>query len=130
MSSDFIAIKRLQGELKIAHKKGDFGLTVTDREFVVQRPHLNIHVLLEDIVSIVPADVADAGGRMRFDNERGARRETVRADASLPHYRIHVRKAHMHNRSGNMTLSGLQLVIPVLDELLQAMAKHGGLLAI
>lgn len=131
MSADFIAIKHLQGELKISHKKGDFGLTVTDREFVLQRPHLNIHVQLEDIVSIMPAEAADANSRMRFASKRGGHEEVVRTVSSLAHYRIHVRQAHMHNRSGIMTLNGLQLVIPVLDDLLEVMVAHsGGLMGI
>lgn len=130
MYRDFIAIKHLQGELKISHKKGDFGLTVTDKEFVLQRPHLNVHVKLEDIVSIVPAAAADRNSRMQFENKRGANMETVRTEASVPHYRIHARKAFMHNRSGIMTLNGLQLVIPVPDDLLKAMAEYGGLTGI
>jgi hypothetical protein len=130
MSADFIAIKNLLGELKISHKKGDFGLTVTDREFVLQRPHMNIHVLLEDIVSIVPDHAVDAHGPKRFADRRGMGVEAVRTVSSIPHYRIYVRAAQMHNRSGIMTLRGLLLVIPVLDELLQVMAQHGGLQAL
>lgn len=127
MSSDFIAIKHLQGELKISHKKGDFGLTVTDREFVLQRPHLNIHVLLTDIVSIVPAQTPDSKARMRFENKRGERYEVVRMQSAIPHYRFHARQANMHNRSGIMVLKDVQLIIPVMDELLRTMAEHGGL---
>lgn len=125
MSADFIAIKHLEGELKISHKKGDFGLSVTDREFVLQRPHLNIHVRLGDIVSIMPAGAA-GNKPVRVTSRRGAGEEVVRSLSSLPHYRIHIREARMHNRSGIMTVYGLQLVIPVMDDLLSVMVAHSG----
>lgn len=126
MQSDFIAIKNLEGELKMTHKKNDFGLTVTDKEFVYQKPHMNVHVKLEDIVSIVPYETPEPV-RIKFVNKQDVRNEITRSSSAIPCYRLYVRQALMHNRSGITTLNAAQVVMPILKDLLQTISKHSGL---
>ncbi|WP_124728068.1 hypothetical protein [Staphylospora marina] len=53
-SSQFIPVKRLAGELIVSRKRGIFGLTLTTRELVFQKPNLSYHLMLEDIIGILP----------------------------------------------------------------------------
>lgn len=125
MNEDFIQIKSLEGELKISHKKRSFGLTVSTKELVYQKPHANYFIKLEDIVSITPCE--KPVGRQGMEYHRASGSETVNWEAGMPHYRIYVKEAVLHNRSGIMRLGIAQFILPVHPELLTAISKYSGL---
>lgn len=130
MNESFIKIKGLEGELKISHKKRDFGLTVSTKELVFQKPHVNYHIKLEHIVSITPFELPLGARSIRFNSSRSSGTETVNLDPGLSHYRLHVSEAVLHNRSGIYTLGTSQFILPIMDNLLLAISKYGGLNAI
>lgn len=76
MNDNFISIKTLDGDLKHSHKKHDFGLTVSTKELVFQKPHVNYHIRLEDIISITP-----------FERTRSAPDRSRSITAGLPEMR-------------------------------------------
>lgn len=45
-------------------------------------------------------------------------------------YRVYVREAEVHNRAGIFTLGSVQFVLPILQDLLLAISRYGGLDAI
>lgn len=126
MKSDFIRIKALEGELKWYHKRKDLAATVSTKEFVLQKPHVNYHIMLEDIISIVPYEEARAK-RVPFVNRKASGNEVTYLTSGRQQYRFHVRKAVMHNRSGIMAMGPAVFIIPVINELLQAIAEYGGM---
>jgi hypothetical protein len=126
MSSDFIQIKSLAGEMKLYHKRKELAATVSTQEFVLQKPHVNYHIRLEDIISIVPFQ-PNRTKRVPFVNERTSGNEVTYLTAHQAQYRFSVRKATMHNRSGIFQMGPSDFIIPVLDELLQAIAEYGGM---
>lgn len=130
MNDSFIKIKGLEGDLKHAHKKGDFGLTVSTKELVFQKPHVNYYIQLEDIISMTPYDQPIGARPIRFKSSRASGTETVKVLPGLQHYRLHVRKAVLHNRSGIYTLGSTQFILPILNDLLFAISRYGGLEAI
>ncbi|NOU94180.1 hypothetical protein GC093_13275 [Paenibacillus sp. LMG 31456] len=129
MNENFIAIKTFQGELKLSHKKGDFGITVSTKELIYQKPHANYHIKLEDIISIVPSDNSSIKA-ITFHNRRSSGEEVIKMSSGSPHYRIYVRSAVLHNRSGIFTMGAAQFILPIHNELLMAISKYGGLSAV
>lgn len=52
--SDFIQVKRLRGELLLSQKRNHWGCTLTTKELIFQKPHISYHLLLDDIIGMVP----------------------------------------------------------------------------
>lgn len=130
MNENFIKIKALEGDLKLSHKKRDFGLTVSTKELIFQKPHANYHIKLEDIISITPFQFPIGTRPIRLSNSKLSGNETVNVQAGMQHYRIYVREAVLHNRSGIFQLGSAQFILPILHDLLIAISKYGGLEAI
>jgi len=125
MHHDFIQIKSLSGELKISHKMSNIGLTVTTEELVIQKPHLNYHIPLHKIVSIIPYE-----NKLReysYVNRRDEREEVVRLGAGIPHYKLHVSGSTMHNRSGIFHTGQMEFVLPLHEELLASISRYSEL---
>ncbi|WP_159887945.1 hypothetical protein [Paenibacillus puerhi] len=130
MNENFIRIKALEGELKLSHKKSDFGLTVSTKELVFQKPHANYYIRLEDIISITPFELPVGSKPMRIRRESAGASETVSMLSGMQHYRIYAKEATLHNRSGIFKLNTVQFILPVLSDLLHAISRYGGLDAV
>jgi hypothetical protein len=130
LNENFIRIKSLEGELKLSHKKRDFGLTVSTRELVYQKPHANYHIRLADIISITPFELPAGSKPMRIRREGTGGSETVTVEGGMQHYRIYAKTATLHNRSGIFQLEAVQFILPVLNDLLLAISRYGGLDAV
>ncbi|MEK8128432.1 hypothetical protein WMW72_11000 [Paenibacillus filicis] len=130
MNEHFIRIKALDGELKLSHKKRDFGLTVSTKELVYQKPHANYHIRLSDIISITPFELPVGSKPMRIRREGTGASETVSVETGMQHYRIYAKEATLHNRSGIFQLHSVQFILPVLNDLLLAISRYGGLDAV
>lgn len=126
MNRDFMRIKSLEGELKYAHKRMEVGLTVSTHEFVLQKPHVNYHVKLEDIISIVPYE-SMALKKMTIVNQSTAGDEVRSVAVGAKHYRVHVKQAIIHNRSGIHQQGAMEFVMSIAHELLSAIAEYSGL---
>ncbi|UJF35418.1 hypothetical protein [Paenibacillus hexagrammi] len=131
MNPDFIKIKTLDGDLKMSHKKRDYGLTVSTHELVLHKPHVNYYFKLKDIISIVPYEPA-AMKSITFVNWRSSNQETTHIDTASKHYRIFVKGATVHNRSGIFTLGATDVIIPIHSNMMEAISEcvqHQGLTA-
>jgi len=126
MNNNFIAIKTFLGELKFSHKKSDFGITVSTKELIYQKPHANYHIKLEDLISIVPFDSSAVKG-VTFHSRSSSGHEQIKMSAGSPHYRLYVREAVLHNRSGLFSIKGAQFILPIHKDLLMAISKYSGL---
>lgn len=126
MNRDFMRIKSLEGELKFAHKRMEIGLTISTLEFVLQKPHVNYHVKLEDIISIVPYE-SMALKKMIIVNQSAAGDKVRSVAAGVKHYRVHVKQATIHNRSGIHQQGEMEFVMSIAHELLAAIAEYSGL---
>ena len=126
MNRDFISIGLMEGEIKISHKKSSYGLTVTSKEFIIQKPHTNYYLKLEDIISVVPVDPY---GRktVRFIPDWSEASELVSHAPGTRHYRFYMKEAVLHNRSGIRKLGTCDFILPVSEELLEAIGRYGGL---
>lgn len=125
MNRDFIPIQSLQGELKISHKLRNLGLTVSTEEIVIQKPHVNYHILLDHIVSIVPyeSEIRD----YRYVNRRHNNEEITRREAGLNMFKVYVTTSTMHNRSGIFSLRQMDFILPIHKEILAAIGRYSEL---
>lgn len=125
MYNDFLQLKSLEGELKISHKKKEFGISVSTKELVYQKPHVNYYIKLEDIVSIIPYETV--GKPVRFVSSRSSGNEIANMSIGQNHYRIYTRKAVMHSRSGIFEMGATEFVLPIAKDLLTHAACYGRL---
>lgn len=124
-SSDYIKIRALEGELMMYHKKQELALTVSTQELVIQKPHLNYYVKLTDIVSIVPFQTP--GGRgVRLINKDEGSREIVRLNGTSGTYRLFVKQATMHSRSGLTEIGKMEFILPVAQDMMDKIGLYGG----
>lgn len=125
MNRDFIQIKVLDGELKLSQKKMDYGITVSTKELVFHKPHLNYYLKFEDVISITPYQVKEK--RLTLTSKREDHVEYARTTASHASYRVYVRKATIHNRSGQYATGPMQFVLPLTAALLKVVGEYSGL---
>ncbi|WP_135549879.1 hypothetical protein [Paenibacillus cymbidii] len=126
MDRGFMQLAALEGELKLSHKKSDFGLTVSTKELVLQKPHVNYYMKLANIYSIVPFQTAGFKA-VTFASRKAAGNEISHLSLGSPHYRIRVSEALVHNRSGQFRIGDSQFIMPIHVALLRAIAEHGGM---
>lgn len=125
MSDDFIRIHSLQGELKISHKLRDLGITVSTEEIVIQKPHINYHIPLDQIISIHPYQTSIRD--FSYENRQDDRTEIVRIGNGLKQYNLYADGTVMHNRSGIFHVGRMQFILPIHEELLQIIGRYSKL---
>ncbi|MFS0838209.1 hypothetical protein [Paenibacillus sp. 1P03SA] len=128
MNPDFISIQMTDGELKYSHKKSGLGLTVTTKELIVQKPHVNYYIPLQAILSIVPFEAK--GRTLTLSSRSGGGSELTSMSAGLPHYKLSVSGVKLHNRSGIFTMGAVEFIVPLRDELLLTVSRLSGLHAV
>ncbi|MEB3101678.1 hypothetical protein [Ferviditalea candida] len=128
MNEDFIQIKSLAGELKLSHKNKDFGLTVSTKELVYHKPHINYYIMLEDIISIIPFDIKRFK-TVSFVSEKASNNEIASAitRTGTHHYKLYVKNAVMHNLSGKVDMGAMEFVIPLYGKLLDMITEYGNM---
>lgn len=126
MYNHFLQIKSLEGELKMSHKKRDFGITVSTKELVYQKPHVNYIVKLEHIVTITPFE-ADQSAKTRRGWKGIPTYELQGLAIGKNHYRIYTSAATMHSRSGIFPLEATEFILPLLPDVLESIARYGQL---
>jgi hypothetical protein len=109
----------MEGELKLSHKKRGYGLTVTTKELIVQKPHINYYLLLADILSIVPAQPYGLKP-LRHVPDWTEHAGLVSVAPGSRHYRLMLRCATVHNRSGIHQIRSCDFILPIDDRMLQA----------
>lgn len=124
MNRDFIKLKPLAGELKLSHKQTNFGITVSTKEMVLHKPHVNYYMNFEDIVSITPFETTGFT-RIRLVNKVPARHEVVQAGEGVPHYQVFAKRVTLHNRSGLFQLDKMRFIVPIHRELMKAIGQLG-----
>jgi hypothetical protein len=126
MNPDFIKIKTLEGDLRMSHKKKDYGLTISTKELILHKPHVNYYFMLDDIISILPFDNQKLK-TITFVNRRSANHESTYFSAGSQHYRLYVQAATVHNRSGIFKLGPTDVIIPIHERMLQTISECAGL---
>ncbi len=126
VNSDFLKIKPVDGDIKLSHKKRNYGLTVTTQEFIFHKPHINYYVKYEDLISIVHFDAqlyqAELQHHKLLVSEHFHQIET---HPTL--YKLMIRNAVIHNRSGLFPIGLFDLIIPIHHRLFQAIVEYSGL---
>lgn len=126
MNPDFIQLRSLEGELKMSHKKDNYGLTISTKELILHKPHVNYYFKLEDIINILPFNSKDLKA-ITFVNWRSSNQESTNFSSTSQHYRLYVKRATVHNRSGIFKMSAMDVIIPIHEKMLRAINEYGGL---
>ncbi|NGP43925.1 hypothetical protein G4V62_02780 [Bacillaceae bacterium SIJ1] len=126
MFKDLMKIKEIDGELKLSHKQKDFGITLSTEELIVQKPHMNYHIKLDDIVSIRPFESPRFKSISLSTGLENAR-EVAMMNQHRNHYQFHVKKAYVHRRSGISEIGTTSIVFPIRQKYIQRIATYGGM---
>ncbi|CAM4386945.1 hypothetical protein [Paenibacillus tarimensis] len=126
MNPDFLQLKTIDGELKLSQKKSDYGVTVSTKEFVFHKPHVNYHIKLEDITSITPFEPVGKR-KVSIETRSSDTVEFVSSRAGGDQYRIFVKQAVMHNRSGLFPIGAMQFVIPINERFMKLIGDYSGM---
>ncbi|TXK81906.1 hypothetical protein [Paenibacillus sp. N3.4] len=122
MDSNFIQMKFHEGDLKMSHKKKDYGLTVTTKELILHKPHINYYLKLEHIITIIPYKNKGVN-TITFINKRSENQELTQLSLGTEHFRIYVQAATVHNRSGLFELGPTDVIIPIHPSMLRAISE-------
>ncbi|MBD2846763.1 hypothetical protein IDH44_16320 [Paenibacillus sp. IB182496] len=126
MNPDFIQLKAIEGELKLSRKTNDYGVTVSTKELVLHKPHVNYHIKYNDLISIVPFEIRGKKTHA-IRNRREERTELAATSTVNDAYKLYVKAATVHNRSGLSRLGAMQFVLPMHRSLLQVVSDYSGL---
>lgn len=127
MNRDFIQLRGLEGELKVSQKKQEYGLSVSTREIVFHKPHVNYLIRYEDIVSIVPFEPRGRRTRVSVRNSSGSAVEFATPRADADQYRLYASRVTIHSRSGLSVIGAMQFVLPIPPTLMAVIAEFSGL---
>ncbi len=116
--SDFIQVKRLRGELLLSQKRNHWGCTLTTKELIFQKPHLSYHLLLDDIIGIVPFHPKHGPGAEGWISPW----ETP--DPSASPYKITANRLTIIRRSGAVRRGQTDLILPLNQRFLRYFREH------
>ncbi|WP_037464318.1 hypothetical protein [Shimazuella kribbensis] len=105
--TDFIHIKRYSGELVISQVKYPFRYTLTKKEFIFQKPNTTYHLMLSDIIGMIPYTPPTK-------------------DLQHPiweHYQIRAKILYVLNRNGTFEKESADLVLALHPRMVGEMAK-------
>ena len=124
MSTNFIRVKALEGELKLSQIKSRFGCSITTKELVFQKPHHSYQIQLTDIISMVPhklnsRDIAFA--------THAPIQEPVVTSFERDYYKIPVDKVKVYNRSGTLEKGKTEFIVPLSKKMLEYVALYSNL---
>jgi len=114
--SDFIPVKRLAGHLLISQKKNNWGTTLTTKELVFQKPHLSYHILLDDVIGIVPID------KDIFPLTKEVEQPTT--SFARQYYKLTLSGLTIIRRQGILSKGPTDLIIPLNQRILSFLRKH------
>ncbi|WP_240040906.1 hypothetical protein [Paenibacillus ginsengarvi] len=117
-------MKPLAGELKVSHKKTNFGISVSTKEVVLHKPHVNYYMNFEDIVSITPFDTTELK-QIRFVSRHVGGHEVVQAGDGMPYYNVYAKQVTVHNRSGLFQHGAMRFIIPIDPDLMRSIGTYG-----
>lgn len=118
-SSQFIRVKSLEGELLFSQKRKQLGFTITTKELIIQQPHTTYHMLLKDIIGLVPFQLNHLRRHIGTVGEI-----ELMTDFQKDYYKMTVRNLHIINRQGVHERSNTDLIVPLNDRFIQKFAEY------
>lgn len=91
----------------ISQVKYPYRYTLTKKEFIFQKPHITYHVLLSDIIGMIPYTV----------HKKELQHPT------WPHYQIRAKALYILNRSGTFERESADLILPLHPRMVRALAE-------
>jgi len=125
MNPDFIRVKGLEGELKLAQIKPHLGCLITTKEMVFQKPHTSYHLMLDDITGIMPFEMEQQTIRLQIDKHT-----LVDANFGNRYYKISATKMKVYRRSGIVENGFSEVIVQLRENFLQYIAKYSNLTVI
>lgn len=107
INTDFIHIKRFSGELVISQVKYPYRYTLTKKEFIFQKPNMTYHLMLSDIIGMIPYVLP--------------KKELLHP--TWQHYQIRAKALYVVGRNGTFEKESADLILPLHPRMVQELAK-------
>jgi hypothetical protein len=107
INTDFIDIKRFSGELVISQVKYPYRFTLTNKEFVFQKPNMTYHLMLSDIIGMIPYTLP--------------KEELMHP--TWQHYQIRAKAVYVVGRNGTFERESADLLLPLHPRMVRELAK-------
>ena len=98
-------MKRFSGELLLSQVKYPYRYTLTNKEFIFQKPNMTYHLPLADMIGIIPYSPP----------------ESERKQEKMDFYKIRTKILHVINRSGTFEKEAADLILPLHPRMVQAL---------
>jgi hypothetical protein len=118
--TNFIPVKRMIGHLIISQKRNHWASTLTTKELIFQKPHLSYHILLNDVIGIIPCEMK--GLHPQPDHDL-----LITLKNPSRYYKISVHKLFVINRNGVFTNGATDLIVPLNHRFLKHVEKYTNL---
>lgn len=122
VNPDFIQVKSLEGELKLSQKRRGYGITITTKEIIFQRPHLSYHVLLEDVLSL--QSITSPPKNIKFEVDPIT---TVSTTFGSKYYKLVASKVTVYSRSGSSKQEDTEFLVSLSDPFIHYFSKFSNL---
>lgn len=120
--SQFIHVKSLEGELLYTQKRKRLGCTLTTKELIIQQPHTTYHMLLDDIIGIIPFQLENTSRPIGIVGET-----EIVTRFPRQYYKVAVRELYVIKRNGILQRNDAHLIVPFNRRFMDKMAEHSGL---
>lgn len=120
-NTQFIQVKSLEGELLYSQKKSQLGCTLTTKELIIQQPHATYHMLLEDIIGMVPFQLENPHNHIATIGETN-----IVTHFPKHYYKISVRKMNVIKRHGIQERNNTYLIVPLNKRFIDKLGEHDG----
>jgi hypothetical protein len=121
MFHQFIPVKQLAGHLLISQKQNNWGVTLTTKELVFQKPHLSYHIFLDDVLGILPYSFPASHRPLQMREEAW-----LEPTYAKKYYKLSVTKLNIINRQGLLTGGPTDLILPLNERFLEYVEKYAG----
>jgi hypothetical protein len=125
LNNDLIQVKELLGELKLSQKRRGYGVTITTKEIIFQRPYLSYHVLFKDVISL--HSISSPPKNIKFEVDPIT---TVSTTFGSEYYKLVASKVTVYSKNGSSEQVDTEFLVSLSDHFIQYFSKFSNLTAI
>lgn len=118
-NAQFIQVKSLEGELLFSQKRNQLGCTLTTKELIIQQPHATYHMLLEDIIGMIPFQLDNPRSHIATIGEAN-----IVTHFPKDYFKISVRQMNVIKRHGVQERKNTYLIVPLNKRFIEKLAEY------
>ncbi|MCS1350064.1 hypothetical protein [Mechercharimyces sp. CAU 1602] len=127
--SNFINVKPLAGDLLIYQKRIHIGTTLTTKELILQKPYISYHIMLDDMIGMVPFTLQRESAQMEVPFITIGE-TTITPTFSSHYYRLSTTRLLVIKPSGHYEHKKADLLVPLSDRFVDYVQKYSPFISV